>query len=165
VLYIQFIGKISKRIDEFLAQGKEKRRVSSIMQFILAKKRGVEVLYSDGRFYYSELIQNSNASPPFYVSRVKLLSKKQIIVVYYSSDSDPNILMYRSFKKGNEDNYYILDNHSETITDKTIELLFDEPEKQVVEVTLRHNSNLLVKREERKLLIEVPGVDIKQHVV
>lgn len=68
------------------------------------------MMYTNGLNYWTKIIKNSQANPPYNVSDVVLSSNNKKLVVYYSPSSNESMVQLKTFKMNKEQEFeYFID--------------------------------------------------------
>ena len=170
ILYIKKIDDLKLK-DIFGAKKKSSKASTrehkkySARQFLVRKKRSLELMYTNGLNCYSMKIPNSDVQPPFNVSDITLSNNGKIILAYYSVSGNDQYLL-KTFKQDPIDEYQFQQYQHSFNTERKLSrnIVFDKNDN-IMEIKinllssqkkkLNQYSNFFVERDEELLQISI----------
>ena len=61
-----------------------KRKNECLRLFLIRKKCQLDLLYTNGLYFWREMVPNSDVNSPYQMTEIKLSSDKKILIMYYS---------------------------------------------------------------------------------
>lgn len=94
-----FMGKIDKSLVHFKGSSKNDMKHIYVRQYIIRRKRSLEIMITNGLSFQTHHIFNSMVPSPLLIYDVVLSHDKQKLIAFYSTEHGENAI-YRTFRLG-----------------------------------------------------------------